>query len=142
MIKGYSHLSDNISKTLNLIKDVEGSSKEQLLGIEQINSAVTQLDQQTQKNANVASQTKEIAQNTQFIANTIVKNANDKNFNGKDTVKAKDLNMKGLDQVIDVKKEQIKKTETKPKVESKESSNHNVKIVSSSAKDNDEWESF
>jgi methyl-accepting chemotaxis protein len=140
MIKGYSHLSENISKTLDLIKDVEGSSKEQLLGIEQINSAVTQLDQQTQKNANVASQTKQIAQNTQFIANTIVKNANDKNFNGKDSVKAKDLNMNGFDQVADIK--QVKKAEIKPKVELKESFNHSAKIISSSAKDNDEWESF
>ena len=31
------------------------SSKEQLLGIEQINDAVNQLDQQTQQNAMVAS---------------------------------------------------------------------------------------
>ena len=142
MIKGYSSLSENISKTLDLIKEVEGSSKEQLLGIEQINSAVTQLDQQTQKNANVASQTKQIAQNTQFIANTIVKNANDKNFNGKDSVKAKDLNMKGFKQVVYTKKDTSKTTETKLKVESRESSNHHVKVISSNAKDNDEWESF
>ena len=142
MIKGYSHLSENISKTLDLIKEVEGSSKEQLSGIEQINSAVTQLDQQTQKNANVASQTKQIAQNTQFIANAIVKNANDKNFNGKDSVKVKDLNTKGFDQVVDTKKDTSKKTETKQKVESRESSINNVKIISSNAKDNDEWESF
>uniref|UniRef100_UPI0040489516 methyl-accepting chemotaxis protein n=1 Tax=Aliarcobacter sp. TaxID=2321116 RepID=UPI0040489516 len=92
MIKGYLGLNDNISKTLDLIKDVENSSKEQLNGIEQINSAVTELDQQTQQNANVATQTKQIAQSTQFIANTVVKNANDKEFIGKDSVKAKVLN--------------------------------------------------
>ena len=78
MILGYNNLNENISKTLNLIKDIESSSKEQLLGIEQINSAINQLDQQTQQNANVAIQTQQIANNTQIIANLIVKNANDK----------------------------------------------------------------
>jgi len=91
MIDGYTHLNDSISKTLDLIADVESASKEQQLGIEQINNAVTQLDQQTQQNANVANETKDIAEQTQKISLDIVNDANEKNFIGKDSVKAKDI---------------------------------------------------
>ncbi len=61
MINGYKLLNENISHTTNLISDIENASKEQLLGIEQINDAVNQLDQQTQKNAMVASETHDVA---------------------------------------------------------------------------------
>ena len=91
MINGYSSLNENISKTMELIKDVEGASKEQLSGIEQINNAVNELDKQTQQNAEVASQTKQVSISTQTIAEIVVNNANDKNFNGKDSVQAKKL---------------------------------------------------
>ncbi len=89
MIDGYTHLNESISKTINMISDVEMASKEQQLGIEQINDAVIQLDQQTQKNASVASYTKNIAEQTQQIAYDIVEDANAKEFIGKDTVTAK-----------------------------------------------------
>jgi len=83
MIDGYSSLNDSITKTLELISDVEMSSKEQHAGIEQINNAVAQLDQQTQQNAATANITKEIAMQTKDIAQTIVDNANEKEFVGK-----------------------------------------------------------
>ena len=70
------------------------SSKEQLMGIEQINTAVTQLDQQTQQNANVAAQTHDVAMITDEIAKLIVSDANAKEFVGKNEVKAKDMNIK------------------------------------------------
>ena len=89
MISGYKQLNENISQTINLISDIEMSSKEQLLGIEQINDAVNSLDQQTQQNANVASETHDIAVLTDKIAKLVVSNANDKEFIGKDSVKAK-----------------------------------------------------
>jgi len=92
MIDGYSGLNENISKTINLIKDVELASKEQLQGIEQINNAVNSLDQQTQENANIASQTKDVATQTDSIAKLVVSDANKKEFIGKDSVKAKHLN--------------------------------------------------
>ena len=47
MIDGYKELNENIQQTINLISDIEMSSKEQLSGIEQINDAITLLDQQT-----------------------------------------------------------------------------------------------
>jgi methyl-accepting chemotaxis protein len=83
MIDGYTHLNISISKTLELIQDVETASKEQLHGIEQINHAVTELDQQTQQNANVASSTQNIAVDTKNIAKTIVDDVNQKEFEGK-----------------------------------------------------------
>jgi methyl-accepting chemotaxis protein len=89
MIEGYKQLNENIGKTIGLISDIESASKEQLLGIEQINDAVTQLDQQTQQNAMVASQTHDIAVLTDEIAKLIVEDANKKEFIGKDEVKAK-----------------------------------------------------
>ena len=83
MIDGYTHLNESISKTIELISNVESASKEQQTGIVQINNAITLLDQQTQKNASVASNTKTIAIQTQTIANTVVSNANNKQFKGK-----------------------------------------------------------
>ena len=53
MIDGYKQLNGNIAQTINLISDIQNVQKEQLLGIEQINDAVNQLDQQTQQNAMV-----------------------------------------------------------------------------------------
>ena len=80
MIHGYTSLNENVSKTMDLIKDVEGASKEQLAGIEQINNAINDLDKQTQQNAAVASQTRQVALSTQTIANMVVTNADEKNF--------------------------------------------------------------
>jgi methyl-accepting chemotaxis protein len=106
MIDGYKELNENILKTMNLISDIEMSSKEQLLGIEQINSAVTQLDQQTQQNAAVASQTHDIAIITDEIAKLVLSNANAKEFNGKNNVKAKNVNIKS-DSSFDIKTNQV-----------------------------------
>ena len=89
MIHGYQTLNENINKTLELIKDVEMASKEQSSGIEQINHAVAQLDQQTQQNASIANQTKDIAMSTQVMAKSVVANANEKEFIGKEDVSAK-----------------------------------------------------
>ncbi len=49
MIEGYKELNSNVSQTINLITDIQNSSKEQLLGIEQINDVVNNLDRQTQQ---------------------------------------------------------------------------------------------
>lgn len=89
MIFGYTQLNENISQTIGLIKDVEMASKEQLVGIEQINDAITTIDQQTQQNALIASKTHNVALHTDTIAKRVVSNANAKEFLGKDDVKAK-----------------------------------------------------
>ncbi|MDD3055997.1 MAG: methyl-accepting chemotaxis protein [Aliarcobacter sp.] len=91
MIEGYKQLNGNITHTINLIQDIQNASKEQLLGIEQINDAVNQLDQQTQQNAAVASQTHDVAVLTDQIAKLVVTNADEKEFKGKNEVKAKNV---------------------------------------------------
>ena len=83
MIDGYQGLNENISKTIEMISDVEMASKEQQTGIEQINDAITQLDQRTQQNANIASQTNDVALQTDTIAKLVVSSVNEKEFNGK-----------------------------------------------------------
>ena len=89
MIIGYEALNKNITNTIDLISGVEIASKEQLSGIEQINNAVNELDKQTQNNAEIASQTYTVAVQTDEIAKLVVSNANEKEFIGKDNVKAK-----------------------------------------------------
>jgi len=93
MIEGYGELSENINQTIELIGGIQTSSKEQLLGIEQISDAVNSLDKQTQETANVASQTNAIAKVTDEIAKTVVNNANAKEFIGKDDVEARDIGL-------------------------------------------------
>ena len=56
MIDGYKILNENISNQLHIISEVSNSTNEQQQAIEQINDAITQLDQTTQQNASAASQ--------------------------------------------------------------------------------------
>ena len=86
MIKGYSQLNENITTTLELIQNVTTASKEQAAGMIQINDAVNSLDQITQLNAQNASSANEIAQKTLVISNTIIEQADAKEFNGKDSI--------------------------------------------------------
>jgi len=83
MIDGYVGLNKSITKSDELIKHVSGASKEQLLGIEQINDAINSLDQQTQENVKIASKSNDIAQQTAKLADAIVADVNTKEFNGK-----------------------------------------------------------
>ncbi|MGB7401499.1 MAG: methyl-accepting chemotaxis protein [Arcobacter sp.] len=129
MIKGYKVLNDNIGGTAKIISDVESASKEQLSGIEQINDAVNQLDQQTQQNAMVASETQDIATLTDELAKLIVSDANSKEFKGKDSVKAKESNKDGNTQ------EELKQDEKEPK-------RQNQAEIKKAQKDTDDWESF
>ncbi len=133
MISGYKMLNENISQTIELIKNIEGSSKEQLAGIEQINDAISALDQQTQQNAIIASQTYEVAVQTDTIARLVVSNANAKEFIGKDEVKAK---------VLESKSTPIKNTSTAQTKKATSNTKSETKVISSNDKDDDEWASF
>ena len=132
MIDGYKELNENIQQTINLISDIEMSSKEQLTGIEQINDAVNSLDQQTQQNAQIASQTHDIAVITDEIAKLVVSDANAKEFIGKNEVKAKEINAK----INHSNSHEISKNDFKTTTEKIE-----TKIITSK-NNNDEWESF
>jgi len=88
MISGYVKLNESVSQTINLISDVKMASKEQLLGIEQINDAVNQLDRQTQQNAQIASQTNDVSLMVSEISKNIIKRVDTNIFIGSDDVEA------------------------------------------------------
>jgi methyl-accepting chemotaxis protein len=75
---GYDNLNKLISQTIDLIKNVSVASQEQLTGIEQINHAVSLLDQVTQENANEANNVANIANETLSMAQELVKDAKSK----------------------------------------------------------------
>ena len=91
MIDGYQELYTSINQEISLINDVQNSSQGQLNAVEQINSAITIIDSQTQENANVASQSQDVAVTIDKISSLIVQNANSKEFEGKDKVFAKKI---------------------------------------------------
>ena len=91
MINGYGTLNENIQNTVTLINSVSTASREQQAGIQQVNDSVNQLDQQTQQIAMISSTTQQIAEQTNTIAIEIVKNSDEKEFEGKNSVKAKDF---------------------------------------------------
>ena len=137
MISGYTTLNENIAQTISLIKDVEMASKEQLLGINQINDAVASLDQQTQKNAMIASQTHDVAVDTDTIAKLVVSSVNEKEFVGKNEVKAKEMKKPNHTQVPVTKPVATSKPVVKaptPKAP--------IKPIVASNNDDDEWASF
>ena len=80
MIKGYDELNTHINETIQIMEDVSTSSKEQMQGIEQINTMVTLLDQATQENASQASNVAVISSQTQNMAEQLVNKAKTKNF--------------------------------------------------------------
>ena len=141
MIEGYKGLNENISKTIELISDVESASKEQLSGIEQINSAVNQLDQQTQQNASIASQTHDVAVQTDTIAKLVVASANEKEFVGKESVKAKNIENKTANYSTQPNTNLNLATKKTVKVNQVTKSTKTIKPVASN-NDNNEWASF
>ena len=150
MISGYTSLNDNISKTIDLIKDVEMASKEQRTGIEQINDAVNSLDQQTQQNAMIASQTHDVALDTDKIAKLVVSDADAKEFIGKNEVKAKDMekdhtpastsNKQSSTPKQDTPKQTIEQFPGKSVSDKKPSKQ--LEPIKASKDDDDEWASF
>ncbi|MGB7401830.1 MAG: methyl-accepting chemotaxis protein [Arcobacter sp.] len=87
MIDGYTKLSSNITNTIELIQLVSTSSKEQQAGISQITQTVASLDKQTQENASIAQNTNEVARETDTISKRIVSDADEKEFEGKNSIK-------------------------------------------------------
>ena len=139
MIDGYGGLNNNISKTIELISDVENASKEQLMGINQINDAVNALDQQTQQIAMIASQTHDVAIQTDTIAKLVVSNANEKEFVGKDSVKAKEIGNKTNQ--LNTKEKDMQKVLKKEPSTNKSIKKSTLEPIVSSSND-DEWASF
>ena len=151
MINGYGALDQNIEQTINLIRDVEMASKEQLSGIQQINDAVNSLDQQTQRNAMIASQTHDVAVDTDSIAKLVVSSANEKEFVGKNEVKAKNMSKQSHSSATTIKPVVASKPKVStpvasaslsPKPVVKATPTGSIKPIVASANDDDEWASF
>ncbi|WP_419765705.1 MAG: HAMP domain-containing methyl-accepting chemotaxis protein [Arcobacter sp.] len=83
MIQGYEKLNTNIHNTLSLISDISTASGEQTGAIEQINDAVVSLDYVTQQNASAADEASGVAKEVKDIADRVVRNTEDKEFEGK-----------------------------------------------------------
>lgn len=130
MIQGYDELLKNIENSTQTINEIATASKEQQKGITQINDAINGLDRQTQKNATIASQTKEIALQTDSIAKEIVNDVIKKEFIGKNDTKVNESKIVStVTQKIDKpmkKEEKIVKSQKKEPI----------------SKNDDEWESF
>ena len=139
MIQGYTELLENIEKQSQTINEIATASKEQQAGITQINDAVTGLDQQTQQNANIASDTKTIEINADNIAKKIVSDSHNKQFVGKEDVEKeyKKSNTSSTKQEHQINKKPL---ETNKTISSKVTTK--TAEIKSSKKDDDEWESF
>jgi methyl-accepting chemotaxis protein len=146
MIKGYTGLNENITKTLNLISDVETASNEQKAGIEQINDAINSLDQQTQENASISNKTHEVAVQTDTIAKLVVQTADEKNFPGKENVKAKEFKEdRNYNTKPPQKEKELKVTSPTKTITSKSMTKEIPTVIPkpiTSNNDSDEWESF
>ncbi|KAB7891416.1 methyl-accepting chemotaxis protein [Poseidonibacter ostreae] len=81
MISGYDKLSGVITETIDLIEDVDVSIQEQSLGINQINDAMSSLDQKTQENAEVSRVVEEISKECLSYGEEMVELAEYTTFN-------------------------------------------------------------
>jgi methyl-accepting chemotaxis protein len=155
MIKGYETLNESIQKTTQTISTIAEASKEQRTGIEQINDAVTQLDQQTQQNVAISNTTHAIAEQTDEIAKLVVASANEKEFVGKDTIKAKAMNYETKSTLKPIASRTQKTSVAKPKetpaavsqpaAPVKQPNNKPApaaQVVTATTSNDDEWESF
>ena len=131
MIQGYDELLKNIENSTQTINEIATASKEQQKGISQINDAINGLDRQTQKNATIASQTKEIALQTDSIAKEIVNDVIKKEFIGKNELTNK------------TSKKENKQIEEPSSIETKKAVMPEKKVLEKkSIQNDDEWESF
>lgn len=86
MIEGFRKIAFKINETTDLVNDVAYANKEQMLGIEQINEAVTQLDQMTQESADMSNDTDVISSHVASMAQQLTDDAMQKEFGGKETI--------------------------------------------------------
>ncbi len=80
MISGYNALNENITSTIELIKNVSNATQEQQRGIEEINIQINGIEKSTQESARMIKDANAIASETSTIATTIVEDAKTKKF--------------------------------------------------------------
>ena len=83
LTKGFEVIAEKIEQTTMLVQDVSNASREQMQGIGQINTAITQLDQMTQENAKIAANVTRTAETVQILSDDIYRHIESKQFRGK-----------------------------------------------------------
>jgi hypothetical protein len=119
-----------------MVQDVSNANREQMQGIGQINTAVTQLDQMTQENAKVAAQADAIANATISTAQAMVQDALSKEFVGKSNIRATQSSTTGINATTSKPVHAAKPVVAKQKYAS------NAIAKNSSKHESDVWESF
>jgi len=132
LTRGFEVIADKIAQTASMVQDVSNANREQMQGIGQINTAVTQLDQMTQENAKVAAQADSIANATISKAQAMVQDAQSKEFVGKNNIRAKESHTRASHSV----------QAAKPVVVSKGKYASNAIAKNSSKHESDVWENF
>ena len=132
LTRGFEVIADKIAQTASMVQDVSNANREQMQGIGQINTAVTQLDQMTQENAKVAAQADSIANATIQKAQAMVEDALSKEFVGKNNIRTTQTSQRTSKPV----------QAAKPVVVSKGKYASNAIAKNSSKHDGDVWESF
>jgi methyl-accepting chemotaxis protein len=80
MYEGYEKLNNNILNTTSIVDTVTTNAKEQMIGVEQINSAIGQLDKTTQENATIASEINEVVKSVHSMADKVVEEVKKSKF--------------------------------------------------------------
>ena len=138
LTKGFEVIAHKIEQTTMLVQDVSNASREQMQGIGQINTAITQLDQMTQENAKIASEADTIANATISKAEAMVKDASSKEFVGKNKLKVSTVkqHVEAARPVV-AKEQHVVKELYKPATKKDSPSSEKT-----TDKDDDVWESF
>ena len=93
MIEGYSKLQEAINKTKEIIDDVSMASKEQEIGIAQINDAINTLDKNTQENASEATNIANLSREVKSLSERLLIVANNAKFKEKARDQIGDVNL-------------------------------------------------
>lgn len=82
----YNNLNEKITDTLNLVDDIVTASKEQGLGIKQINNSIQDIDHATQINASITDKVRHISIQSYNISEQLVKSNEEIQFIGKEDI--------------------------------------------------------
>lgn len=86
MSSDYEKMIVNINKTVELIDTISTSSKEQEVGVEQINGAINNIDKATQENASIAQDVSTISSRNHTVAKEMVDSSQSIKFVGKENI--------------------------------------------------------
>ena len=86
MTQSLELLDNKIASTTEIITTVSAATKEQMIGISQINEAIKEIDKATQENSGMTEEAEQVAEDVSILANKLVSDANTKQFTGKDTL--------------------------------------------------------